>query len=140
MSVIFWDSMLFIYWFEQHPEHGKRIGQIYRRMRQRGDSLATSALNYGEVLVGSSGSHDQAALARMKDFFREEVQVLPFNASAVESFVHIRRNMRLKVPDAINLACAASAGVDVFITHDKQLAGKVIPGIQFIVPLYNELF
>jgi hypothetical protein len=30
------------------------------------------------------------------------------------------------------LACAASAGIDLFLTGDKQLVKLDIPGIQFI--------
>ncbi len=37
--------------------------------------------------------------------------------------------------DAIQLACAAQAGVDLFLTNDRWLVGKVIPGIQFVVGL-----
>jgi predicted nucleic acid-binding protein len=38
----------------------------------------------------------------------------------------------LKIADAIHLACAASAGIDLFLTGDKQLTKLDIPGIQFI--------
>jgi len=41
--------------------------------------------------------------------------------------------------DAIHLACAANAGTDMFITNDKRLFGRVIPGIQFIASLDTAL-
>ncbi len=34
--------------------------------------------------------------------------------------------------DSIHLACAASAGIDLFLTGDRQLLRMDIPGIQFI--------
>lgn len=37
--------------------------------------------------------------------------------------------------DPLKFACAASARVDLFITNDSRLSGKIIDGIQFIVPL-----
>jgi hypothetical protein len=37
--------------------------------------------------------------------------------------------------DAMHLACAAEARVDLFLTHDKTLAKKIVPGIQFIATL-----
>ncbi len=37
--------------------------------------------------------------------------------------------------NAIQLACAMVARVDLFITNDERLSGKNIPGIQFIIPL-----
>lgn len=41
----------------------------------------------------------------------------------------------LRAPDAIQLACAAGAGVDLFITNDARLHARQITGIQFIVSL-----
>ena len=38
-------------------------------------------------------------------------------------------------PDAIQLACAASVGIDLFITNDDRLSRKNIPGINFITSL-----
>jgi len=42
--------------------------------------------------------------------------------------------------DAIHLACAAQAGVDVFLTNDQGLARQIVPGIQFIAGLDCNLF
>jgi predicted nucleic acid-binding protein len=42
--------------------------------------------------------------------------------------------------DAIHLACAAQAKTDLFLTNDKRLVGKIIPGIQFIATLDTRLF
>jgi predicted nucleic acid-binding protein len=50
-------------------------------------------------------------------------------------YAAIRRDRRLKAPDAIQLASAASAGADLFVTNDARLQGKHVPGIQFIVSL-----
>jgi len=41
----------------------------------------------------------------------------------------------IKVPDAIQLACAGEAGVDLFATNDRRLQGKRVEGVQFIVAL-----
>ena len=39
----------------------------------------------------------------------------------------------------LHLACAAEARVDLFLTHDKRLAKKIIPGIQFIATLDTDI-
>jgi predicted nucleic acid-binding protein len=57
---------------------------------------------------------------------------LPFDEGAVAPFSRLRSKERLKIADAIHLACAASAGIDLFLTGDKQLTKLDIPGIQFI--------
>jgi len=38
-------------------------------------------------------------------------------------------------PDAIQLACAGSHGVDLFVTNDVRFHGKQVDGIQFITPI-----
>jgi predicted nucleic acid-binding protein len=47
----------------------------------------------------------------------------------------MRAERSLKAPDAIQLACAASVKVDLFVTNDDRLRGKQVDGIQFLVPL-----
>lgn len=53
MSLVYWDTMLFIYWLEAHPQHGKKVEQIHERMAQRGDQLCTSMFTVGEILTGA---------------------------------------------------------------------------------------
>ena len=50
MSRIFWDSNLFIYLLEDHPEFAQAVADLRRKMLERGDQLLTSALTLGEVL------------------------------------------------------------------------------------------
>ena len=57
---------------------------------------------------------------------------LPFDAGAVAPFAKLRAKQKLKIADSIHLACAASAGIDLFLTGDKQLAKLDVAGIQFI--------
>jgi predicted nucleic acid-binding protein len=52
MSRIYWDTMLFVYWLEEHPDHGARMSQIHERMEARRDTLCTSGFTLGEVLTG----------------------------------------------------------------------------------------
>ena len=37
--------------------------------------------------------------------------------------------------DEVRLACASVAGVDLFITNDRRLARKIVPGVHFIQSL-----
>jgi hypothetical protein len=50
-------------------------------------------------------------------------------------FAVLRRGGAIRPPNAIQLACASSAGVDLFLTQDARLHGKQVEGIQFIVPI-----
>jgi predicted nucleic acid-binding protein len=51
----------------------------------------------------------------------------------------IRSTTSIKGPDAVHLACASEARIDLFVTNDNRLQGKRVEGIQFIVPLTRVL-
>jgi hypothetical protein len=44
--------MLFVYWFEDHPQFSSRVGEIREKMSLRNDTLGTSVLTFGEILTG----------------------------------------------------------------------------------------
>jgi uncharacterized protein len=64
---------------------------------------------------------------------------IPFDEGCIPIFAKLRSEMRLKAPDSVHLACAATANTDLFLTGDKQLLSKrlYVPGIQFIVDFNN---
>jgi len=39
MRRIYWDSLLFVYFFEAHPQFGPRVQHIHQEMMRRGDVL-----------------------------------------------------------------------------------------------------
>jgi len=131
LSKLFWDSMLFVYLLEGNPAYSKRVQHLLQRAYERGDSLHTSFLAYGEVMAGAVNSPDKGA--QIQQTMKEMgFSYLPFDAGAVMPFSRLRAKNKLKVADAIHLASAASAGIDLFLTGDKQLLGLDVPGIQFI--------
>jgi uncharacterized protein len=57
------------------------------------------------------------------------------DAACAAHYAAIRAHRAVKAPDAIQLACAASGGVDLFITNDDRLSRKHVPGVKFITSL-----
>lgn len=141
MSRIYWDTMLFIYWLEENPQFGKRVDAIWSRMRERNDQLITGALALGEVFAGAykSGA-DKERIQGVKAALENAVSaVIPFTAETADVYGRIKGSLRIPSADAIHLACAATAGTDLFLTNDQTLVGKVIPGIQFIAGLDSNI-
>jgi uncharacterized protein len=133
MSRIFWDSMLFIYLLEDHPTFSSRARQLLGRARRRGDSLYTSYLALGEVIAGAEKSARPQKTLAMREIMQEMgFSYLPFDEGAVAPFVILRAKQKLRIADSIHLACAASFGIDLFLTGDRQLTKLDVPGIQFI--------
>ena len=140
MSRIFWDSMLFIYMLEKHPTFSPRVRYLLGRTYERGDSLYTSYLAVGEIVAGAAKSPDASkTLAVRSDLDAMGFSYLPFGERAVMPFGQLRAQSRLRTADAIHLACAASAGIDLFLTGDKQLVGLHVPGVQFVVDFNTDI-
>jgi len=135
MSRIFWDTNLYIYLLENYGPLSKRTIAIRKAMLSRGDELLTSTLTLGEALV-KPREQGQAELAkRYEEAIRRTSTLIPFEEKAALVYSTLRRDRSLRVADAIQISCAAAAGVDLFLTNDLRLAGKQVSGIQFIVPL-----
>jgi predicted nucleic acid-binding protein len=140
MSRIYWDSMLFVYWLENNPLYAQRVAAVHSHMRERNDSLITSAVTLGEVLAGAYRRGPASRAEDVRGALLSLVsEVVPFNVDTADCYARIRGSTNISSPDAIHLACAASAGTDLFLTNDKNLIGKVIPGIHFIAGLDSNI-
>ncbi len=135
MSRVFWDTNLFIYLFEGDGGLSQRIRDLRRAMLDRGDQLLTSTLTLGEVLVKPAERGDEELSRKYEQAITATSLLLAFDAKAARIYAVLRCDRSLRAPDAIQLACAAAAGVDLFITNDARLQAKHVEGIQFIVPL-----
>ncbi len=107
-------------------------------MLQRNDRLFTSTMTVGEVLVKPVASGNRALAEQYRAFFTApQVAVASFDLSAAEAYAIIRNDRTINAADAIQLACAAAADVDLFITNDGRLNRKNVPGIKFISSLHD---
>jgi predicted nucleic acid-binding protein len=140
VSRIYWDTMLFIYWLENNPQFAKRVGAVRISMEERGDRLITGAFTIGEVLAGPYRIGAVKIADEAKRLLRSLVsEVIPFTIETADHYARIRGKLGLPPADSIHLASAAQGGTDLFLTNDKNLVGKVVPGIQFIAPLDTQL-
>jgi uncharacterized protein len=140
MSRVYWDSMLFIYWLEDHPQYAKQVDAIHSRMKQRQDRLITGAFTFGEVLAGTYRKGRAELADQFRTLLRSVVaEIVPFTVETAEHYARIRGALGTTPADAIHLASAAQSGTDLFLTNDKSLVGKIVPGIQFIAMLDTQI-
>jgi len=135
VSRVFWDTNLFIYLLEDFGPQSDRVVSLRERMLERADELCTSTLTLGEVLVKPAEQGNEALRQRYEEVLSRMARVIVFDREVARRYAGIRRNRSIRPPDAIQLACAAQVGVDLFITNDDRLSRLIIPGIQFLVPL-----
>ena len=135
MSRIFWDTNLFVYLFEDYKVLSKRTEELRAKMLARGDQLLTSTLTIGEVLVKPLERGATDMCQQYEKAITSTAVVIAFDLKAAKIYASLRLDRSLRAPDAVQLACAASAGVDLFVTNDTHLQGRHVSGIHFIVPL-----
>jgi predicted nucleic acid-binding protein len=135
MSRIFWDTNLFIYLLEPNEEFSPMTRELRIKMLRRGDVLLTSTISLAEVLVKPTQARDEQRCRKYERAISSAATLIPFDVKAARHYASIKDSRSITPPDAVQLSCAASAGVDLFITNDSRLQDKHVPGIQFIVPL-----
>jgi uncharacterized protein len=140
MSRVFWDTMLLIYLLEGNPAFRPRADELLARSRRRDDSLFTSCLAVGEVMAGVERFDRPLKASAVRDALEEiGFRFLPFDAGSMRPFSLLRGREKLKVTDAVHLACAASAGIDLYLTGDTQLLKLDVPGVQFIADFNSSI-
>jgi predicted nucleic acid-binding protein len=135
MSRIFWDTNLFIYLWEDYGALSQAVAELRAKMLRRGDQLLTSTLTLGEILVKPTVAGDVELCRKYEDAISSVALLIPLDAKVAKIYAALRQDRLLKAPDVIQLASAASAAADLFVTNDEHLQGNHVPGIQFIVPL-----
>ena len=135
MSKIFWDTNLFIYLLEDYGKLSERVAEIRNRMLARKDQLYTSTLTLGEVLVKPIEAHDETGIEKFVDTLNSLAVLVPLDQRMAQIYGSVRQDRSIRAPDAIQLACAASVEIDLFITNDDRLSRKSVPGIHFITSL-----
>lgn len=135
MARIFWDTNLFIYLFEDQGPRGSSVRLLRERMLERGDQLVTSTFTLGEVLVKPADAGRLDLCEAYEKGISASAVVVPLDTAAARAYALIRRDRSIKPPDAIQLACASAANVDLFITNDERLSTRIVAGIKFVSSL-----
>jgi predicted nucleic acid-binding protein len=135
MSKVFFDTNVFIYMFEGLEPNRSRVLAIRKRMLDRGDRLVTSAMTLGEVLVKPTKLGQTSLIEQYDQAIRSAAQVVSFDTQIAWRYASLRATHNIRNADAIQLACAAHLGVDLFITNDVHLQNLNVPGIGFIATL-----
>lgn len=140
MKRVYWDTMLFVYLLEKNAKFGERVADIRRTMRQRGDVLFASPLVFAEVLAGPTAAGDAAGEKSVSSLFLStQIAMVSFTTEAAPIFARLRAS-GVKPADAVHIATAAAAGLDVFLTNDRKLTKLRLPGLPLIASLETDIF
>ena len=136
MSRIFWDTNVFIYLMEGSGENHNLAQKLLDRMLVRRDELITSAMTLGELLVKPLEANRPDLAQRYEVLLGSRgVRLVSFDRDAARIYAKLRLDRTIRPPDAIQLACAAVAETNLFVTNDARLSQKTVSGIDFVLPL-----
>ena len=129
----FWDTNLFIYLIERHPEFSPKVVRLYRDHVAKGASVVTSTLTLGELIAQPLRRGREDMAQRYTELLTAgRTELVDFTRTAAEHYARIRAATSVRQPDAIQLACAVVAEAATFVTNDKRLWGLSVPGIESI--------
>lgn len=124
------DSAPVIYVLEGHRVHCARYLPLFERFEAGEIHLVVTPITIAEVLSGPLKSGAEA-LARRYRAALGSIAVVDIGADIAEDAARLRVRYGLKLPDALQLACALAIGADGVVTHDRDFGS--VAGIRIFV-------
>ena len=115
------DTVVFVYFLEQHPVHYPAAEGLFRRMEAGDISGVMSSLVFTELLVPAyrAGDVERAeTLIHLLTHF-PHLEVKPLSVEISAEAARLRAASGMRTPDAIHAATAMKAGASAIITNDK---------------------
>lgn len=118
-TLVLVDSAPIIYYLEGHPTLAQRFRPLFDRQAVGAIAFAVTTLTIAEVLTGPLGAGRDELAARYRSVM-ESWQVIPLDADIAASAARFRGSLKLKLPDAIQVASAIAVNADALATHDRD--------------------
>ena len=115
------DSAPIIYTLEAHPKFAARYKLMFARHAAGELSLAVTTITIAAVLTGPLGVGEEALAKRYRAVL-ESWQVVELTADIAETAARLRVKLKLKLPDAIQVASALGVNAAALVTHDQDFA------------------
>ena len=119
----YFDTNVFIYLFEEHPQYQTSVIQIIERLESIDCQIITSELTLAECLIKPCADNDIFSQERYIEALQTSdfLTVVPVSKDVLIEASHLRASYRNKLPDAIHLATALTQGCDLFVGNDKGI-------------------
>lgn len=135
-QVIFLDSMVFIYLFEEDQRFISQVRPIFKSIESSQFIGITSLMSLIETLSPSKYTTDHLTQNEITRFFQEtpNLSIFPIDVQISLEAARLRReNTSLKTPDAIQLATALVHQAGTFITGDSKLKNLHLPNLKISI-------
>jgi predicted nucleic acid-binding protein len=134
-AIIGFDTMIFIYQFEDHPAFGPLTNTLFEALENDELVAQLSVLLAGEVLVGPKRAGNRQMLLHYRRVFSSypNLTLHPVTMPVMERMSDLRAKYSLRTPDAIHVATGLLHGAQAFVTNDKRLRSLEAEGLDVLV-------
>jgi len=126
------DTVVFIYFIEEHPQYLPLIEPLFAAIDAGTVEGVTSSLTFLETLVvpyrvgnGPLGERYEALLTGSRG-----IRMLDLDRPLLRAAAQLRASLRVRTPDAIQLAAALAARCSAYLTNDREL--PPVPGLKIL--------
>ncbi|MBN1486357.1 MAG: PIN domain-containing protein [Anaerolineae bacterium] len=122
-GLVAFDTVIFIYAFEQHPQYGSLTQAIFHALEMGEYQACASILALGEILTGVKKAGSQDLLIRYRNVLTRfpGLTLMNVDIHVMEVMADLRARYGIATPDAIHLASALVGKAQAFITNDLRL-------------------
>lgn len=120
-ALVLVDAAPIIYHLEGHPKHSPHFRPLFDRQEAGTVAFAVTTVTIAEVLTGPLAAGEEA-LAKRYRAMMESWHVVPLSVDLAESAARLRGALKLKLPDAVQVASAIAVNADALVTHDRDFS------------------
>lgn len=126
------DTAIFVYFIEEHPEYLPVVEPVFAAIDAGRLEAVTSGLTLLETLVVPYRSGNPALADRYEALLAGSrgLRLLDLDRPLLRAAAQLRAAIRVKTPDALQLAAALGAGATAYLTNDRDLPR--IPGLRIL--------
>lgn len=123
MARLFLDTAPVIYFVEQHPTFAAQMEGVFVRMERGEWTAVVSPVTLAECLIIPYREGNR----RLAKLFFElltggpGIEFFPLDETTAEKAAALRARYGITLADALQLACALTAGCEFFLTNDERL-------------------
>ena len=120
---LYLDTNVFVYACEGFPEFADTLRELFEAIDAGSITAVTSELTLAELLVKPFMDGDIHRQSVYRDTIRNSdlLSVHPVSRDILIEAARLRSVSSLRLPDAIHVATACSAGCTAFLTNDRRI-------------------
>ncbi len=137
MARFFLDTAPVIYFVEQHPTFAAQVEGVFARLERGEWTAVVSPVTLAECLVLPYRQGNQRLAKLFFDLLTggPGIEFFPLDETIAEKAAALRARYGVTLADALQLACALTAGCEFFLTNDVRLQGVSEMAVRLVTEL-----